>query len=110
VPSPNSTSSENTLNSVACNPSESCVAVGAFTGAPLDRPQSKVQGGVLIEIESQGRWRLLPVPATPSDVDDTLASVSCPSNRFCVAVGQSEVNALRVPSGPLKSYSVIVRH
>jgi hypothetical protein len=110
VRSPNSRSSSNTLNSVACESAASCVAVGSFTGPPLDRPQSKVQGGTLIEVKSHETWHLLPVLKTPADLDETLASVSCPTSHVCVAVGQSEVNALRVPSGPLNSYSVLIHH
>jgi hypothetical protein len=109
VSSPNSRSSSNTLTSVACGTAESCVAVGAFVGAPSDQPRSKQQGGTLIEVESNGRWHLLPSIKSPADVDDTLASVSCPSSHLCVAVGQSEVNALRAPSGPIRSLSVMVK-
>jgi len=110
APSPNTTSSVNTLNSVACGTADSCVAVGAFTGPPVDHPQSKQEGGALVEIESNGTWHTSIPPKTPADVDDSLASVSCPSSHMCVAVGQSVVNALRVPSGPVQSFSVLVRH
>lgn len=108
VRSPNSSSSENTLNSVACTTAEACVAVGTYTGPPLDEPLSKRQGGTLIEVESNGIWHLSPVPKSPANVNNMLASVSCPSSHACIGVGQSVVNALRVPSGPIKSFSVLI--
>jgi hypothetical protein len=109
VPSPNTQSSPNTLNSVACVTTDSCVAVGTFLGPPVDQ-QSKQQGGIIVEIESNGTWYLATVPKTPADLDNTLASVSCPSSHVCVAVGDSIVNVERMPSGPVRSYAVLVQH
>lgn len=109
VSSPNTQSSSNTLNSVACWTLDSCVAVGEYTGPPTDQPQSTAEGGALIAAESNGSWHLLSVPRSTPDTYDILASISCPSSHLCVAVGQSMMNALHVPSGPVRAFSVLMR-
>jgi hypothetical protein len=109
--SPNTKSPSNSLDSVACHRAGSCVAVGEFEGPPVGEPQSKGQGGSVVAVESNGSWHLTTVPNTSgSKADLRLASVSCPTAHLCVAVGQSVVDPERVPSGPIASYSVLIRY
>jgi hypothetical protein len=96
------------LNSVACETADACVAVGEFTGTPVGEPTGQ-DLGALIESDSNGRWKLLSTPKSSGGGDATLTSVSCPSLHECIAVGQSTTNALHVPSGPVRSFSVLIR-
>jgi hypothetical protein len=107
VASPNTTSSSNALDAVSCWGARSCVAVGSVIGPPQDQPNNR-EGAALIEFEKQGKWSLAKLPKTPVKVADALASVSCPRPRVCIAVGQSVVNALHVPSGPIHALAVKV--
>jgi hypothetical protein len=109
VPSPNTTSPTNELDAVACRAARSCVAVGSVTGPPVFGDVHR-EGGALVEIASGGRWNLAPPLRTPAQVDDSLASVSCPTPHLCIAVGQSVVDVLHVPSGPTQALSVRITH
>ena len=110
VPSPNTTSPSNVLNAVACWSARSCVAVGSVSGTSPLSPNVNREGGVLVELLAGGRWTLARPFRTPERVDDTLASVGCPTQHVCLAVGQSVVDALRVPSGPIHALSVLITH
>lgn len=107
VSSPNTSSPSNVLNAVGCWDAR-CVAVGAVSGSPVLNPSVNRDGGVLVEMETGGRWTRGPTLRTPGNVDDTLTSVSCPTRQTCVAVGQSVLDALRVPSGPIHALSVLI--
>jgi hypothetical protein len=109
VSSPNTTSPSNVLNAVACRTAR-CVAVGSVSGTPVLNPNLNREGGVLVETETGGRWTLGKPLRTPGNVDDTLVSVSCPTRHTCVAVGQSVLDVLRSPSGPLQALSVLITH
>jgi hypothetical protein len=78
--SPNTSSSEdNTLSSVSCTSSTSCVAVGDYSN-----------GGVyqtLMETLSGGSWSLTEGPDTSTTESNYLSGVSCTSSTSCVAVG-----------------------
>jgi hypothetical protein len=107
VPSPNANSPTNELNEVACGAARSCVAVGSITGSLYG---GNVHQGVLVEVESDGRWSLARPLRTPPRVDDSLVSVSCPTRATCVAVGHSAINALNMPTGPIHALSVLITH
>ena len=106
VPSPNLRFAQNDLEAVSCGAGYFCVAVGEVVGPQVGQPQRNREGGALIEVESDGRWFVAPTPRTPGKVADSLASVSCPGPHVCIAVGQSVVNPLRLPTGPVHGYSV----
>lgn len=108
VPSPNTPSASNALNAVSCWAARSCVAVGAAIGSPQEQPNNREEAA-LIEVEAMGRWLLAKPPTTPIKVDVSLSSVSCPSPRVCIAVGQSAEKALHVPSGPIHAVAVRVK-
>jgi hypothetical protein len=110
VASPNTTSSLNVLGAVACWTGRSCVAVGSVTGPAQAQPTGNREGAALVEVESKDAWSLATLPRTPFKVDDALTAVSCPGPHTCIAVGQSVVNVLTVPSGPLHAFSVRVTH
>lgn len=110
IPSPNTTSPSNVLNAVACWSARSCVAVGSVSGTSPLSPNVNREGGALVELLAGGRWTLARPLRTPERVDDTLASVSCPTQHVCLAVGQSVVDALRVPSGPMHALSALITH
>jgi hypothetical protein len=107
VLSPNATSPTNELDEVACGAAGSCVAVGSVTGPPVYGDVNQ-EGGALVEVESGGRWSLARPLRTPTQVDDSLVSVSCPTQYTCVAVGQSAVNGLDVPSGPIHALAILI--
>ena len=109
VSSPNTTSPSNVLNAVACRAAR-CVAVGSVSGTPVLNPNLNREGGVLVETGTGDRWALGKPLRTPGNVDDTLASVSCPTRDTCVAVGQSVLNVFRSPSGPIHALSVLITH
>ena len=108
--SPSTKSASNTLNSVACYQPGSCVAVGAFIGAPLDDPGSAIKGGPIVSVRSTGAWHLTPLRSTQSDAQENLAAVSCPAMHACIAVGSATTDAQRIPSGPVQPLSVLIRH
>jgi hypothetical protein len=110
VPSPNTTSPSNVLNAVACWSARTCVAVGSVEGTPVLNPSVNRQGGALVEVQVGNRWVLARPLRTPERIDDTLASVSCPTQHVCVAVGQSVADALDVPSGPIRALSALITH
>ena len=78
VPSPNGSSSDNSLGSVSCvNPTD-CVAVGEFDdGAPITQ--------TLIESWNGSAWSIVSSP-NPGGTN-VLSGVSCTSRHNCVAVG-----------------------
>lgn len=75
VPSPNSTTAQNQLNSVSCTSTSFCMAVGgsSATGVPLT------------EEWNGSSWAVLSAPATT----EALYGVSCFSDTGCFAVGWS---------------------
>jgi hypothetical protein len=81
---------------VSCSPgvSSQCAAVGSYENGT---------GGqsVLAERGSPGSWSVTPAP-TPSGVyAATLASVSCPSTTFCMAVGNTAQTLFSTSREPL---------
>jgi len=81
VASPNPAGAKNTqLAGVSCKSASSCVAVG-FTAAVA--PNHRMP---LVERWSGRTWSIDPVPKPPG-TDGPLASVSCTSTAFCIAVG-----------------------
>jgi hypothetical protein len=48
-------------------------------------------------------------PKTPANSTATLASVSCPNEHLCIAVGELVENALHAPTGPVRSFSVLIQ-
>ena len=73
------------LNGVSCAAVRRCVAVGEyFTGNGA---------AAVAESWNGGRWTVA-TPPTPADsVEGDLNTVSCPSARYCVAVGESATTA-----------------
>lgn len=110
VPSPNRTAPSNVLSAVACRAGQSCVAVGSVSGAPVLSPHVNAQGGLLVETERGERWVLAKPLRTSKSIDDTLASVSCPSLHTCIAVGNSASDSLRIPSGPIRALATLISH
>jgi protein-S-isoprenylcysteine O-methyltransferase Ste14 len=70
------------LSAVACSSARACVAVGDWTG---------VSGRIraLIERWDGGRWRTMPARGPSGGPPTGLGSVSCPTRRFCIAVGRA---------------------
>ena len=66
------------LNAISCSAADACTAVGGLNGAFAER-----WNGVA--------WRLQPAP-TSGGVNPVLAGVSCPTARFCMAVGVVHVS------------------
>ena len=81
------------------------MAVGAVAGPPLEQPWLRRGDGPLIEVQSRGRWVIGSAEEVPTNEDDTLAAVSCPTAHLCVAVGPSSLGQ-QVPSGSVHVYSV----
>ena len=78
-----SASSSGSLNSVSCDPSGTCVAVGYYYGT------AGTLG--LIETLSGGTWSAsqAPVPVNANGADgDSLVSIACPAQGSCVAIGK----------------------
>ena len=111
ITTPNSSTSPNTLNTsytleaVACRGGRSCVAVGNYLNVS---EAGAFRQGTLIDTDTRGKWRQAPSVRTPPNVDDTLSSVSCPSQKACIAVGSSTVNAGHEPMGSVQALSVRV--
>ena len=72
-----------TLNSISCAAKNWCVAVGSRLGNLANRNGFYVP---LIESFNGTAWSVVSSPRVPNH---TLSAVSCPSPRFCVAVGGS---------------------
>ncbi len=87
------------LSGVSCATRTMCVAVGQATSV-ADYPR----GQPLIETYQHSKWTAVRSPIDLGGGD--LASVSCPSTRFCVAVGASE-SATLVEVYDGKSWSVV---
>jgi hypothetical protein len=82
VPSPNPRGFEGELDSVSCTTRSSCVAVGfAESEKTLTLYRS------LIEAWDGTAWTIVPSPS-PGATENFLNSVSCPTERSCVAVGE----------------------
>lgn len=86
----NSTCDSNYLVSVSCVGAKFCMAVGEY------RTHSDTSG-TLIEEKNGSAWTLVPSPK-PSSGEALLASVSCVTKKFCVAVGSDPT-----PRGVLKT-------
>ena len=80
MPSPNPSSTYNSLASVSCVSSTSCKAVGNYTNGST--------GDVLIESWNGSSWSLL-AGAEPSSTYNALQGVACTSSTACIAVGVS---------------------
>ncbi|MEX1218153.1 MAG: hypothetical protein WEA11_06525 [Acidimicrobiales bacterium] len=79
VPSPNLSTTLSGLNSVSCVSLTVCVAVGAYVNSlDVDRTQAMIWDGTA--------WTITPTPNVGGG-DNSLASVSCTSATFCMAVG-----------------------
>ena len=70
-----------TLNGVSCTSTKACVAVGSI--------RTKQGTFTLVERWNGKRWSIQHSPNPPGSKHSQLASVSCTTSRFCVAVGQS---------------------
>jgi len=88
------------LTGVSCSSASSCMAVGS---AGWSDEGCCAGRAALIEGWSRGRWTIL--VNTGAEVDDPLAGVSCPSKRFCMAVGSFTPNS----SGPSSSVPYVER-
>jgi hypothetical protein len=106
------------LNGVSCPSSRICIAVGAYEN---DRLGTR---SVLAERWNGTRWSLLPAAMPRKATNGELVSVSCPSRRFCMAVGSFFVKGTWVgmaerwngvkwaiqrmpaPDGPVSPYGV----
>lgn len=79
------------LSGVSCVSSRACVAVGEYRNA------TGVKATLAVSWDGS-RWTVQPTPnaATGFEGSNELASVSCLSRRFCMAVGWSEAGAGRV--------------
>jgi hypothetical protein len=81
--SPNtSQTQDNTLLSVWCTSSTSCVAAGN-TGKPSPVQQTLLEG------LSDTTWSIIPSPNTSPSQENSLGDVTCPDATECVAVGSS---------------------
>ncbi len=81
VPSPNGSSSDNSLGSVSCVNPTNCVAVGDFDGGssgPITQS--------LIESWNGSTWSIVSSP-NPGSETNVLSGVSCTSRHNCMAVG-----------------------
>jgi hypothetical protein len=75
------------LNTVDCVSSRFCVAVGDISFHP-NPYAGRAELTTLSETWNGDRWSIVPTPnVEPEGFYDILASVSCPSERSCVAVG-----------------------
>lgn len=70
----------NFLLGVSCGSATSCTAVGSYSGP------TRFGGGTLAEHWNGKRWSVQRTPAS-TGLGAALSGVSCPSARFCVAVG-----------------------
>jgi hypothetical protein len=80
------------LNAVACPSPTACVGVGSY-----DTNDTDIDQPPLIETLSGGSWTPLEGPLPAGSGSGMLNGVSCPSVRFCVAVGVYGV--MTEPSG-----------
>jgi hypothetical protein len=97
TPSPGQAGSDNTLNSVSCISTTSCVAVGSYSnGAP-----SKT----LIESWDGSTWSISSSPNVGSG-PNRLNGVSCASSASCVAVG-TESGQILVESWDGSTWSIV---
>lgn len=82
------------LVSVACPSSRECIAVGGRGRWSWAGGGSGIYDPLAYELSS-GRWRAMPLPNSGLLGGEMLVSVACPTTRFCVAVGDSAVDANR---------------
>lgn len=68
------------LNGIHCTASTTCTAVGDYTDVNFDQ-------WALVERLSSGTWSLQTMPRPAGATSTSLASVSCTSSTFCMAVG-----------------------
>jgi hypothetical protein len=87
TPSPNtSDTQDNSLLSVSCTSSTSCVAAGN-TGKPAPVQQTLLEG------LSGTTWSIIPSPNTSPSQENSLSDVTCPDSTKCVAVGSSNTGS-----------------
>ena len=76
------------LSGISCPSRGTCIIVGSTSDAGGSQHAFAARLG-------HGRWHVQATPAVPGATGDSLAAVSCPTRRVCIAVGQS-----RGPSDP----------
>jgi hypothetical protein len=81
VPTPNRGTVNNALGGVSCQSASACVAVGDVTSTPNLR-----QSLTLAETWHAGKWSIAR-SANLVTYSNGLRDVSCPSARFCIAIG-----------------------
>jgi hypothetical protein len=74
------------VTSISCSSATACLAVGYYR---LARPNSTQRFNALVERWNGRRWRLLPAPRFGIHGSHQFSAVSCPSARFCVAIGEN---------------------
>jgi hypothetical protein len=85
IPSPNTSASEtNTLLSVSCASTTSCVATGDFEDGSLQQ--------TLVEVFNGSTWTIVPSADASTSDDNVLSGVTCLSSTACTAVGYSTPN------------------
>ena len=78
-----------TLSGVSCLSATNCTAVGQFNTGSGPQPLAEQWNG--------SSWTIQTTPAPTGSTATTLASVSCTSAGFCVAVGQATSGTSTVP-------------
>lgn len=90
VPSPDAGEGGSILTSIACPAANDCTAVGSYKRSVFGAQMSKAPPAYpLIEHYDGRAWALVDAPTIAPNT--TLASVSCPSSTYCVAVGADAV-------------------
>jgi len=76
------------ISEVSCPTDSFCAATGGYR-------TSDDTFGAVIETLTHGMWKAIPAPAPVEDLTGRyLASVSCPTARFCIAGGSTDFNGL----------------
>jgi hypothetical protein len=73
---------------VSCSSARRCTAVGSYTPGSRHAPQQ-----LLAERWNGRTWRIQPVPRPARQALPYLAGVSCPTARWCLAVGFTDTSA-----------------
>jgi len=80
--------SSSLVGAVSCPSARSCYAVGQYT------PRGSLAWAPLIEHWDGGQWFQQTAPVPPGTSYGSLSGVSCPTAKFCVAVGTDGAGAL----------------